>query len=242
MKQIIAVIPARYQSTRFPGKPLAMIAGQTMIRRVYGIVSSVSRIDSVIVATDDERILKEVQSFGGNAVITGPCECGTDRVYEAVKNMDCGIVINVQGDEPLLKPEMIEELLDSFQDGNVKMSTLRKKIVNKIDINNPNIVKVVVDEKEDAVYFSRLPIPYNRDGLEEMQYYKHIGIYGYTKEFLEMYVNLPRKILEKSESLEQLRTLEYGYKIRVKETQFDSIGVDLPEHIQKIEKELGIER
>lgn len=238
MKKIVAVIPARYQSSRFPGKPLAMIAGKTMIRRVYERVSQATGMDTVIVATDDERIYDEVQRFQGNVVMTGACSCGTERVYEAVKGCTCDIVINVQGDEPLIKSEMIEELIAAFADDGVVMATLCKEITSDADIKNPNIVKAVRDKNENALYFSRYPIPYNRDQQKNVKYFKHIGIYGYKKDFLKEYIQMKKTPLEMTENLEQLRVLENGYKIRVKETIYDSIGVDTPEDILKIEKEL----
>lgn len=238
MKKIIAVIPARYQSSRFPGKPLAMIDGKMMIKRVYERVMNVPQIKEILVATDDIRIRDAIMAFGGNVVMTGECSCGTERVYEAVKDYLCDIVINVQGDEPLIKPEMIKELIDSFDYDNTSMVTLCKEITERVDINNPNIVKVVRDKNNNALYFSRYPIPYNREICDGVKYFKHIGIYGYKKEFLEKYVQTEKTALEIAENLEQLRVLESGYKIRVKETKYDSIGVDTPEDIVKIEKEI----
>ncbi len=239
MKKIVAVMPARYQSSRFPGKPLAMIAGKTMIQRVYDQVKQVKNIDEVIVATDDERIYSTVKQFGGVAVMTGECNCGTERVYEAIKDYPCDIVINVQGDEPLIKHEMIEELVSVFAGDNVTMATLCKKIVNSDEVENLNIVKVVWDKNDNALYFSRYPIPFNRDKHSVVKHFKHIGIYGYTKDFLKEYVRMEKSPLEIAENLEQLRVLENGYKIRVKETIYDSIGVDTPEDIVRIEKALS---
>jgi len=234
MKNIVAVLPARYQSSRFPGKPLAMIAGKTMIQRVYEQVKQVDCVSRVVVATDDERIYNAVRHFYGEAVMTGNCSCGTERVYEAIKNYPCDLVINVQGDEPLIKPEMINELIEAFDDDNVTMATLCKEITETVDINNPNIVKVIRDKSDNALYFSRYPIPFNRDERSGVKYFKHIGIYGYTKDFLKEYVQMEKTSLEKAENLEQLRVLESGYKIKVKETIYDSIGVDTPEDILKI--------
>ena len=238
MKKIIAVIPARYESSRFPGKPLAMIAGKTMIERVYERVREMPEIEEVLVATDDERIYDAVSSFGGKAVMTGQCNCGTERVYEAIKNLECNIVINVQGDEPLIRKEMIRDLLDAMKDENVLMATLRKRIVSREEIQNPNVVKVIVDRNEDALYFSRCPIPYNRDGIEGVSYFKHIGLYGYKKTFLCDYVKMDKSTLERCENLEQLRVFENGFPIRVKETVYESMGVDLPEHINQVERML----
>lgn len=238
MKKIIAVIPARYQSSRFPGKPLAMIAGKMMIERVYEKVKEVSQIEEVLVATDDARIFNVITAFGGKAVMTGECSCGTERVYEAVKDVDCDIILNVQGDEPLIQKEMIQDLIVSFTDDNVYMATLCKEIKEAADINDPNIVKVVKDKNDNALYFSRYPIPFNRDKRSDVKYFKHIGIYGYKKKFLKEYIQIERTSLELAENLEQLRVLETGYKIKVKETMYDSIGVDLPEDISKVEEKI----
>lgn len=240
MKNIVAVLPTRYQSSRFPGKPLAVIAGKTMIQRVYEQVRKASGISRVVVATDDERIYNAVKLFSGEAVMTGNCSCGTERVYEAIKDYPCDIVVNVQGDEPLIKPEMINELIGVFEGDNVTMATLCKEITEPADINNPNIVKVVRDKDDNALYFSRYPIPYNRDRRGGVKYFKHIGIYGYQKDFLKEYVQTEKTPLELAENLEQLRVLESGYRIKVKETIYDSIGVDMPEDILKVETRLGI--
>lgn len=236
MERIIAVIPARYQSSRFPGKPLALIGGKPMIQRVYESVSLTERISQVLVATDDQRIGDCVRHFGGDCVMTGECSCGTERVYQAVREHPCDIVINIQGDEPLIKPEMIDELVAAFSENTVVMATLCKEITKAEDIQNPNIVKVVRDKNDDALYFSRYPIPYNRDDRMDVKYFKHIGIYGYKKEFLKEYVQAQKMPLEAAENLEQLRVLEKGYRIKVKETIYDSVGVDTPEDILKIEK------
>ncbi len=238
MKKIVAVIPARYQSSRFPGKPLVMIAGKPMIQRVYEQVKKVTGIARVIVATDDMRIYDRVRQFNGNVVMTGECSCGTERVHEAVRDNMCDIVINVQGDEPLIKPEMVEDLLAAFDDETVVMATLCKEIGKEDEINNPNIVKVVRDKNHDAVYFSRYAVPYVRDKMESVKYFKHIGIYAYKKDFLGEYVRMKRMPLETAENLEQLRVLENGHKIRVNETHCDSMGVDTPEDVLRIEREL----
>ena len=241
--KIIAVIPSRYGSSRFPGKPLAMILGKPMIQWVYERIVNIDEISDAYVATDDERIYNTVIGFGGKAVMTGECSCGTDRVYQACKDIDCDIVLNIQGDEPMIKPEMVKDLISAFDDSEVKMATLKKEIFTESDINNPNIAKLITDANHDAIYFSRSTIPYNRD-KKEVKYYKHIGVYGYTKNFLKTFVNLPKSDLENSEQLEQLRVIENGYKIRVVETEYQSIGVDLPEHIKLVEseikKELGL--
>ncbi len=238
MKKIIAVIPSRYESSRFPGKPLALICGKPMIQHVYERVSSVQQICDVYVATDDKRIFDCVESFGGKAVMTGQCNCGTDRVYQASKDMDCDIVLNIQGDEPTIKVEMIEDLISAFRDDEVQFATLKKKFENGEDYFATNAVKVITDINGDAIYFSRYAIPFNRDN-REISCYKHIGVYGYTKGFLKKYVSLPQSSLEVAESLEQLRAIENGYKIRVIETKYNSIGVDLSEDIKRVETELS---
>lgn len=237
-KKIIAVIPSRYASSRFPGKPLADILGKPMIQWVYERVKLVEEISEVYVATDDQRIFDTVTSFGGNAIMTGECACGTDRIYQACKDIDCDIVLNIQGDEPMIKVEMIRDLISAFNDSTVKMATLKKELTEEADINNPNIAKLITDVNSDAVYFSRSTMPYNRDKRPNVKYFKHIGVYAYTKEFLKTFVKLPQSPLEIAEQLEQLRAIENGYKIRVVETKYQSIGVDLPEHIQIVETEM----
>lgn len=236
--KVIAIIPSRYASSRFPGKPLADILGKPMIQWVYEKVSSVPEISEVYVATDDERIFDTVTKFGGKAIMTGECSCGSDRVYQACEKISADIVLNIQGDEPSIKTEMIRDLISAFNDSDVQMATLKKEITPDEDVNNQNMVKVITDVNDNALYFSRSAIPYNRDGIDGVKYYKHIGVYGYTKEFLKKFVNMPQSSFEKTESLEQLRAIENGYKIRVIETKYQSIGVDLPEHIALVEEEL----
>lgn len=235
---IIAIIPSRYASSRFPGKPLANILGKPMIQWVYEKVSSVSEISEVYVATDDKRIFEAVTKFGGKAIMTGECSCGSDRVYQACEKINANIILNIQGDEPSIKTEMIRDLISAFNDSDVQMATLKKEITADEDVNNPNMVKVITDVNDNALYFSRSPIPFNRDSVEGVKYYKHIGVYGYTKEFLKKFVSMPQSSFEKTESLEQLRAIENGYKIRVIETKYQSIGVDLPEHVGLVEEEL----
>lgn len=237
-EKIIAIIPSRYQSSRFPGKPLAMICQKPMIQWVYERVKLVDDISDVYVATDDKRIFDCVIEFGGKAIMTGECSCGSDRVYQASADLDADIIVNIQGDEPLIKPEMIQELIGAFHDPAVEMATLKKRIVNRDEINNPNVVKVITDVKGDAIYFSRSTIPFDRDRKSEVEYYGHVGVYAYTKSFLKMYVNLQQGSLECIENLEQLRVLENGYKIRVIETEYQSLGVDVPDQILQIEEEL----
>ena len=235
MNKIIAVIPARYQSSRFPGKPLALIKGKPMIQWVYERVTEVEELIDVYVATDDVRIKDVVEAFGGKDIMTGECSCGTDRVYIASKDVDCDIVVNIQGDEPLIKKEMVQKLIEAFDDQNVKMATLKKSIIDQKEIDDSNVVKVITDKNDDAIYFSRYPIPFNRDA-KEVNYYKHIGMYAYRKDFLKKIVDCEQTQYEKIESLEQLRVIENGYKIRVKETDFQSIGIDTPSQIELAEK------
>lgn len=238
--KIAAIIPARYASTRFPGKPLALINGKPMIEHVYKRVNDLEEITELIIATDNKRIYDTVQGFGAKAVMTSPdINSGTDRIARVAAEISADIVVNVQGDEPLLKKEMLREAIKPFyEDSSVIMSTLKKKIIAEDEINNPNIVKVVTDKMGNALYFSRYPLPYLRN--ERAIYYKHIGLYVYNKQFLLKYNQLEQTPLEKSESLEQLRVLENGYDIKVVETRYDSIGVDLPEDIARVERILSI--
>lgn len=234
--EIAIVIPARYASTRFPGKPLALINGKPMIEHVYRRLADMEEVSQVIVATDDERIFRAVEDFGGKVVMTpSHLQSGTDRIAMVARDLTADIIVNVQGDEPLLKREMVREALAPFyEDETVLMSTLKKRITDEEEINNPNVVKVVTDKKGNALYFSRYPVPYPRN--EGAVYYKHIGLYVYKREFLLKYSQMEQTDLEKAESLEQLRALENGYQIRVVETEYDSIGVDTPEDLNRVEE------
>ena len=236
--KIICVIPARYNSSRFIGKPLTPILGKPMITWVCDAIAQIPEISQTYVATDDERIFKVVEEHGVKAVMTGDCSCGTERVYEACKDMDFDIVLNIQGDEPLIQREIVLDLISAFKDKDVYMATLKKRIESDKEINDKNIAKVVTDCHNNAIYFSRSPIPCNRDQREGVLFFKHIGVYGYTKDFLGQYVKLPGTPLETAEALEQLRVIECGYKIRVVETNHQSIGVDIPEHVPVVEKYL----
>lgn len=243
-EKIIAMIPARYGSSRFPGKPLASVLGRPMIQWVYERTAEAKNISEVYVATDDIRIYDAVNAFGGLAIMTGECRSGSDRLYQASKKISYDIVINVQGDEPTIRSDEIDELAEAFLDRDVYMATLKKAILEPAEIKDPNIVKVVTDKFDNALLFSRYSIPYNREKCKDIKYYKHIGIYGYRRTFLKIFAGLPESTLEKTEKLEQLRVLENGYKIKVLETEYETIGVDLPEHISLVEKnlqkELGI--
>lgn len=231
-KKIVIIIPARYRSSRFSGKPLALINNKPMIQWVYERVSYTHSVTAVYVATDDDRIFESVMKFGGKAIMTGNCACGTERVFQACKDLEADVVINVQGDEPLISHKMIEKLVSAFEDDTVQMATL-KKVATMDEINNPNVVKVITDNDDNAIYFSRSVIPYNRDNSDVI-YFKHIGIYGYRKAFLEKFVSLPLGNMEKIECLEQLRAIENGYKIRVITTEYQSVGVDCPDDIKRV--------
>ncbi|MEW6680045.1 MAG: 3-deoxy-manno-octulosonate cytidylyltransferase [bacterium] len=225
--KIIGVIPARYASKRFPGKPLAILKGKPIIWWVFN--QARKALDDVIIATDDERIKKEGESFAP-VVMTSPLHpSGSDRIAEAVKNLEVDLVINIQGDNPFIPPEMIKEVIKELQDPAVLMATLKKEI-SKEEADSPNIVKVVCDKDDFALYFSRSKIPYSG------RYYKHIGIYGYKKDFLLTFINLPKGRLERDEDLEQLRVLENGYKIKVTTTQYDSPSIDTKEDLEEILK------
>ncbi|MBR5687548.1 MAG: 3-deoxy-manno-octulosonate cytidylyltransferase [Prevotella sp.] len=243
--KFIAIIPARYASTRFPGKPLAILGGKTVIERVYEQVQKV--LEDVYVATDDERIFDAVIAFGGHAVMTSANhKSGTDRIAEAVMKIggDYDVVVNVQGDEPFIQPEQIETLCQCFDDPSTQIATLGKRFTDIAGIENPNSPKIVVDNRGFAMYFSRSVIPYIRGAAQETwaehyPYLKHLGIYAYRKEVLEEVTHLPQSSLEIAESLEQLRWLQNGYRIKVAETEFETVGIDTPEDLQKAEEFLN---
>jgi 3-deoxy-manno-octulosonate cytidylyltransferase (CMP-KDO synthetase) len=234
--QIVAVIPARYEATRLPGKPLADIGGRPMIEHVYRRAASARGVGAVVVATDDDRIAAAVHRFGGIAMMTGAGHLtGTDRIAEVVANLPCEIVLNVQGDEPLIEPEVLEAVIAPLlADPMLEMSTACVAIRDRADYDNPSVVKVVKDQRGDALYFSRSPIPHFRSGPPEGRPFKHLGLYGYRRTFLLKFAILPQTPLERAESLEQLRALEHGYRIRTVETQYDSIGVDTPEDLERV--------
>jgi len=257
--KIIAIIPARYASTRFPGKPLAMINGKPIIQYVFEAASKASLINRVIVATDDERIFRKVKEFGGEAWMTSSNHIsGTDRISEVAKKIDADIIVNVQGDEPLIEPEVINQAVEPFinQNSELYMGTICTEIKSEDELKDPNVVKVVIDRSGYALYFSRSPIPYNRDkwasgqvGKESLEssnprtlepcYYKHIGLYVYRKDFLIKFSELSPTPLEETEKLEQLRVLEHGYKIKVIKTDYDSIGVDTPEDLERVKQAMS---
>ncbi|MEZ4600444.1 MAG: 3-deoxy-manno-octulosonate cytidylyltransferase [Syntrophotaleaceae bacterium] len=238
---VAAIIPARYASTRFPGKPLQLILGKTMIERVYRQVSQASLVDRIIVATDDQRIFQAVESFGGEVVMTRADHAtGTDRLAEVAADLTTDLIVNIQGDEPLIDPAMIEAAIVPLKrDAGIPMGTLKTPIGSRAEFLDPNVVKVVTDSEGFALYFSRAPIPHWRDGASlHPEAFKHIGLYVYRRDFLLRYASLPPTRLESLEKLEQLRALENGYRIRVVETDLISIGVDVPEDVARVEAHL----
>lgn len=234
----VAIIPARYQSSRLPGKPLADIAGRPMIEHVYRRAAASPVIDAVVVATDDERVRAAVEGFGGLAWMTRADHAnGSDRLAEVAAALSCELVVNVQGDEPLLVPEMIAEAVRPLvDDPSLPMATLCRAIDDPSDLTNPNVVKVVRDRRGFALYFSRSPIPFTRasGGLDPGGARKHIGLYVYRREFLLAFARLAPTPLEQAECLEQLRALEHGFRIMAAETSHDSVGVDTPDDLERV--------
>jgi 3-deoxy-manno-octulosonate cytidylyltransferase (CMP-KDO synthetase) len=244
MSRIVAFIPARYPSTRFPGKPLALISGKPMIQHVYERAQACPELDETYVATDDRRIYSCVEGFGGRAIMTSKDhQSGTDRIAEAAERLNLGsrdIVVNIQGDQPLFHPSILPDLIRPLnEDPSIPMSTLMHRIQEDKEIQDPNNVKVVVDTNGYALYFSRLPIPFIRDRSSMTHSYKHLGMYAYRKQFLLAFTRLPYGRLEEAEKLEQLRALEHGFQIKVIETPFDSTEVDVPEDVIEVEKQLA---
>lgn len=245
-KKILGVIPARYQSSRFPGKPLAMIEGQSMIMRVYEQAKKCVALHEVIVATDNKAIFGHVNAMGGKAVMTSENhESGTERCAEALQKTEeeFDIVINIQGDEPFINPAQIEKVIDLFSESDVKIGTLVKRISDLKQLKSPNNVKAVVGTTGDALYFSRSVIPFVRDTEEEkwfdeVTFFKHIGLYGYQSKTLKELVELETGVLEKAESLEQLRWITNGYKIKTAETEEDAAGIDTYEDLLEAVKKL----
>lgn len=239
---VIGVIPARYSSSRFKGKVLADILGKPMLQHVWERAKQSRVLDDLIIACDHEAILEAALKFGAKAVMTSKEHvCGTDRISQVVNPLDVKIIINIQGDEPLIHPMMIDNVARALlENSSINMATLMKKIEDVAQVVDPNVVKVVVDKNSFALYFSRAPIPYLAPNaqIDQVTYYKHIGLYGYTKDFLFSYKNFPPSDLELTEKLEQLRVLAEGFKIKVIETKFDTIGVDTPEDLERVKKEL----
>ena len=269
----VVIIPARYDSTRFPGKPLSLLKGKTLIQHVYENSKGAHFIGDVIVATDSEEILEKVLSFGGRAVMTDKRHpSGTDRIAEVAASMDYEIVVNVQADEPLIRPQMIDDVILLLNDERASIGTLIKRITDPREVADPNVVKVVFSKDGFALYFSRSPIPFHRDEwkllsteqraqstpsltlpprgggqgrgggseLQTLHFYKHVGIYSYRREALLALSGMEPTELEKRERLEQLRALENGMMIKVKETFFETFGVDTPEDLERVEKCLNI--
>ncbi len=232
MMEAIGVIPARYGSTRFEGKVLKDLCGKPVIQHVYERAKKARLLDDLIIAADDDRILKAVEAFGGKAVFTSKSHStGTDRLTEVVNAIDVRIVVNIQGDEPLIHPRVIDDLVAAMKnDPDAAMATVVKKSRSPEEFRSPDVVKAVLDQKGYALYFSRSPIPTLLDPAENF-FYKHIGLYAYKKDFLFTFKKLPPSYLEAHERLEQLRALEQGYKIRVIESQYDTVGVDTPEDL-----------
>ena len=265
MKKII-IIPARYASTRLPGKPLREIGGKPIIRWVYEKAMESKFKDEVIIATDDERIRNAVMSFGADVIMTSPdCRSGTDRCMEALQGRNADIIINLQGDEPFIRPDMVDMLFDTMVKEHLDMATLCSPIIDEEEYTNPNTVKVVLNKSGFALYFSRSPIPYLRGqgfkgsrgrGVEqttpnfelrtpnfELQtpncIYKHIGIYAFSRSFLEKYVTMEKSPLEETESLEQLRVLENGYRIKVLITDYNGFGIDTEEDLKRAQSAIS---
>lgn len=241
--KVVAIIPARYHSNRFEGKPLALILGKPMIQHVYERAKTVALLARVVVATDDERIAGCVKDFGGEVVMTRPDHAsGSDRLAEAAAILDIpeqDVVVNIQGDQPLFPAEVVEQVaLPLLHDPALPMSTLIYKIIRPEEINDPNHVKTVFDCHGNALYFSRSPIPFQRDPEEKRMptYYKHLGFYAYRKGFLMTFVGLPEGEWERFEKLEQLRALEYGYTIKVVLTEHDSVEVDTEKDLRRVEE------
>jgi 3-deoxy-manno-octulosonate cytidylyltransferase (CMP-KDO synthetase) len=235
---ILGIIPARYASTRFPGKPLVDIAGKSMIQRVYEQAKKCIHLSEVIVATDNIRIYDHVINFGGAVIMTSPDhQSGTDRCAEvALQHPQYNVIINIQGDEPYIDPEQISKLAACFNSDDTQIATLIKKVQNQQELLNPNSPKVVINKLSDAVYFSRSPLPHIRgqelqNWLNYYTYFKHIGIYGYRADVLQQITKLPVSSLEKAESLEQLRWIENGYRIKVAETELETFAVDTPDDL-----------
>src|SRR5882757_10309820 len=238
--RIVVVIPARYASTRLPGKPLVSIAGKPMVQRVYERAKQAQTVHHVVVATDDQRIIDAVRAFGGEARMTrAEHRTGTERVAEVAAHEEGDVFVNVQGDEPLLDPDAIDVAVNSLLEEPVaSISTVATPIKTPGDIMDPNVVKVVLDFDENAIYFSRAPIPWVRDTASKIvvRHLKHLGLYVFQRDALLEYPTLPQGELERIEQLEQLRWMENGWKIRVAEVEHDAVSVDVPEDVEKVEK------
>ncbi len=239
---VIGIIPARYSSTRFQGKVLADILGKPMIQHVWERAKQALTLDDLIIACDDERVARVAEGFGAKVAFTAKGHAsGSDRICEVINPLDVKVVINIQGDEPLIHPTMIDAVSRALlDDSSISMATIMKNIEDERVINDPNVVKVVIDKNNFALYFSRSPIPFHakESDIRLPVYFKHIGLYGYTKDFLFTYKNLPVSYLERVERLEQLRVLEAGFRIKVIETKHDTVGVDTPEDLERVKQYL----
>ncbi|AZZ58065.1 3-deoxy-manno-octulosonate cytidylyltransferase [Riemerella anatipestifer] len=244
MKQrIIAIIPARYQASRFPGKLMEILGKKTVISTTYQNVVETGLFDEVFVATDSEVIFNEIKENGGRVVMTGEHETGSDRIAEAIKDIECDIVVNVQGDEPFLKKEPLKQLISVFDEDknkSISLASLKIKLEQWDDIENPNNVKVITDNNDFALYFSRSVIPFPREKTDDLQYFKHIGVYAFRREALLEFSSLPMKPLEIAEKIECIRYLEYGMKIKMIETDFVGVGIDVPEDLEKAKQLLRL--
>ncbi len=244
MARVIAVIPARYASQRLPAKPLVDLLGKPMIQRVYEQVRQASLLEQVVVATDDERIAAAVRAFGGTVLMTSASiRSGSDRVAAVAKELSADVYVNVQGDEPLIAPGMIDQAVRVvLEDPAAHVGTLVREITAQSDLQNPAVVKVVIDQDRYALYFSRSPIPFIRDEPDQRQwlrhrtFYKHVGIYVFRRDLLLSYASMQESDLERAEKLEQLRILERGYRIKVGVTEFDTFPVDTPEDVERVTK------
>lgn len=236
----IAVIPARYAATRFHAKLMQQLGDKTVIRHTYDNTLATGLFDQVLVATDSDIIFQEIANHGGHVVMSQkPHESGSDRIAEAIENMDVDVIINVQGDEPFVNRQTLADLLSIFDDSTVMVGSLMHKIVDREMVTNPNMVKVVTDKNGYALYFSRSPLPYARNTETPFTYYRHIGVYGYRKQALMQFVKWPVSELENIEKLEQLRYLENGIRIRMVKTDFEAVGIDIPEDLTRAQQYLN---
>jgi len=240
--KVLGVIPARYASTRFAGKALADLFGKPMIQHVYERASKAETIDELTVATDDQRIFDAVRAFGGNVAMTAQHPTGTDRIAEIASSSDADILVNVQGDEPVIEPAMIDEVVEPLlEDSGIDLGTLAHRISSEAEYLNPNVVKVVIDQAGFAMYFSRSSIPHTRSDswTTDVPAYRHVGLYVYRRYALLDFAQKPPALFETSEGLEQLRFLENGYRMKVVETSYRSIGVDTPEDLEAVKRIMG---
>jgi 3-deoxy-manno-octulosonate cytidylyltransferase (CMP-KDO synthetase) len=235
--KVVGVIPARWASTRLPGKVLVDICGKPMVQHVWEQARASHSLHDVIIACDEQHVLECCQAFGAKAVLTDKEHpSGSDRIAQVIKSISCGIVVNIQSDEPLLDPQLVDAVVDALaKDKDCVLATPVKRIQSEEEFRNPNVVKTVLDKDSHALYFSRAPIPFRREGKADLsKYFKHLGLYAYRRDFLLTYCSLPKSFLEEEEKLEQLRALEAGFKIKCVETAIETIGVDTLEDVQKV--------